>query len=37
MPSAMIGPRKSLVAIRAARSQHQARTSDFVERRLTEK
>ena len=35
VPSVMMRPRKSLIAIRIARSQHRARASGVVERRIT--
>lgn len=35
VPSAMMRPRKSLIAIRIASSQHRARASGVVERRIT--
>jgi hypothetical protein len=37
MPSVMMRPRKSLVAMRIARSQHRMRASGFVEWHITEK
>jgi len=37
VPSVMMRPRKSLIAIRIASSQHRMRASGFVERHITEK